>query len=39
VLNDVQEKYLGDVMFKENISELSKHPPRDRIDKMKKDGR
>jgi GTPase SAR1 family protein len=39
VLNDVQEKYLGDVMFKENISELSKHPPRDRIDKNKKDGR
>jgi hypothetical protein len=39
VLNDVQEKYLGDVMFKENISELSKHLPRDRIDKNKKDGR
>jgi len=39
VLNDVQEKYLGDVMFKENISELSKHPPRDRMDKIKKDGR
>jgi GTPase SAR1 family protein len=38
VLNDVQEKYLGDVMFKENISELRKQPPRDQIDKMKKDG-
>ena len=39
VLNDVQEKYLGDCMFKENILELSKHPPRERMDKIKKDGR
>ena len=33
VLSDVQEKYLGDVMFKENISELNE--PRDRIEKKK----
>jgi len=33
VLSDVQEKYLGDVMFKENISELNE--PRDRIEKTK----
>jgi len=33
VLSDVQEKYLGDVMFKENISELSE--PRNRIEKKK----
>ena len=33
VLSDVQEKYLGDVMFKEKISELSEH--RDRTEKKK----
>jgi hypothetical protein len=34
VLSDVQEKYLGDVMFKEKISELSSEP-RDRMEKKK----
>lgn len=33
VLSDVQEKYLGDIMFKEKISELSER--RDRIEKKK----